>query len=226
MKGLTIPFSIFDFFAVLFPGGLGIFGLYIFMNPTLSLGVHQSLIEGLIFKQINGDFIIISILIVSSYLMGLILNAIADIIIDKPANYFGKAHIVKEFEDSEVKRAVLTVFGHTFLESSFSYRHKFSMVESIVGKNTPDAAMMASKYIALAAMFESLMLSVLIVLLAILKGHFTCNFHFSMLSLLGIITSFGILLYVLFLSYRKYKSMWSRTIVMSFLAWVKLSASK
>ena len=33
MKEIAIPFSIFDFFAVLLPGGIGLLGLYMFVFP-------------------------------------------------------------------------------------------------------------------------------------------------------------------------------------------------
>jgi len=41
MKVIAIPFSIFDFFAVILPGGIGLLGLYVLANPTLATEVHK-----------------------------------------------------------------------------------------------------------------------------------------------------------------------------------------
>jgi hypothetical protein len=218
MKEITIPFSIFDFFAVLLPGGIGLLGLYMFVNPTLALDVHQSIFSGSILFEIKGDFAIITILVIASYLMGHVLNALSDILIDTSMNKIFGAHIRKDIENPIVNKAISQEFGKNILKQN--YRRIFVAVEAIVSKNVPDAVITARRYIALAVMFESLTLSVIIILAALLKGFILNKFCFSLPIFLFPIVLIA-LTFVFIWSYRKYKGMWSRVFTMSFSACVK-----
>ena len=218
MEEITIPFSIFDFFAVLLPGGIGLLGLYMFANPTLAVTVHNCVFSGSIFFQINSDFAIITILVIASYLMGHVLNALSDILIDTPMNKIRGAHIRKDIDNPIVKRAIIREFGQNYLEQN--YRHIFAAVEGIVSKHVPDAVITARRYIATAVMFESLTLSVIIILAALLIGRILDKFCFSLPLILFVIVLVA-LIFVFPWSYRRYKGMWSRGITMSFSAWVK-----
>ena len=222
MKEIAIPFSIFDFFAVLLPGGIGLLGLYMFANPTLSAEVHKSIFPDSIIFQIEGEFAIITILVIASYLMGHVLNALSDILIDTPMNKIFGAHIRTDIKNANINKAIVQEFGNDILEQN--YRHIFAAVEAIVSKHLPDAVITARRYIATAVMFESLTLSVIIILAALLIGRILNKFCFSLPLILFLIV-LGALIFVFPWSYRKYKGMWSRGITMSFSAWVKSKES-
>jgi hypothetical protein len=41
VKEVNIPFSLFDFFAILIPGAVGLFGIYLLLNPQLTIEVKS-----------------------------------------------------------------------------------------------------------------------------------------------------------------------------------------
>ena len=174
MREMTIPFSLFDFFAVLLPGGIGLLGLYMFANPTLSVEVHQVVFSKSLLNKIDGDFAIFTLFVIASYLMGHILNALSELLIDKPANRIFGRHIASDFKHATVMKVFKQEFGEDIFHQQ--YRQKFVMVESVVGKNMPDAVIIARRFIAMAVMFESLALSTIIVLTAVVKCYFLKNF--------------------------------------------------
>ena len=77
MKDISIPFSLFDFFAVLMPGAVGLSGLYLFVNPSLTQAGHEAVFSGLAFLQFESDLVTFTLFILASYLMGQVLNALA-----------------------------------------------------------------------------------------------------------------------------------------------------
>jgi len=86
MKEFSIPFSLFDFFAILLPGAVGAFGLYLFANPALTAAGHQAIVSKTIFAQANDQIAVITGLVLFSYLLGQVLNAVSEMCLDRPAN--------------------------------------------------------------------------------------------------------------------------------------------
>ncbi len=86
MKEFSIPFSLFDFFAILLPGAVGAFGLYLFANPALTAAGHQAIVSKTVFEQITDPIAVVTGLVMFSYLLGQVLNAVSEMCLDRPAN--------------------------------------------------------------------------------------------------------------------------------------------
>jgi hypothetical protein len=86
----------------------------------------------------------------------------------------------------------------------------------------PDSAITAKRFIALAVMFQSVALALLLVAAGLIKGYAEESIFSNSLVMLGLaLTSILVLVVLLFWSYRRYKSLWSLTVTMSFVAWVQ-----
>ena len=221
MKELSIPFSLFDFFAVLLPGAVGLFGIYLFINPALTYAGHDAAFSAIILQRFTSDIALITGMVLAGYLLGQVLNALSELLIDRPANRFFGAHIIRDLNHHNVKKAIQKKFGDDILRQSA--RRTFIMVESTVGANLPDAAATARRFIALAVMFQSLALALLVIGAALIRGYaikeaFSGSFVSLALAVVLILTMAAITLW----SYRRYKRMWSQTMCMSFVAWVNL----
>lgn len=219
MKDLSIPFSLFDFFAVLLPGAVGLAGLYLFVNPSLTQAGHETVFAQLAFLHLENDLVIFTSFILASYLMGQVLNALAELLIDRPANLLFGAHIILDLTHHAVQKAVRRHFGSDIPKQS--YRRTFNMLEALVGANLPEAAGSAKRFIALAAMFQTLALALILIAAALIRGYwigamFPASFSGLMLAIVLILMLFALMLW----SYRRYKRMWSTTVAMSFVAWV------
>ena len=224
MKELSIPFSLFDFFAVLLPGAVGLFGVYLFLNPSLTQAGHDAAFSRIILQRFTGDLALITSLVLSSYLLGQVLNALSELLIDRPANRFFGAHIVRDLKHYNVRKAIRKKFGDDILQQSA--RRTLIMVESTVGANMPDAAATAKRFIALAVMFQSLALALLFVTAALIRGYVIGEvFSGSFVSLAMVVVFMFMLVGIMLWSYRRYKRMWSQTMCMSFVAWVSLGES-
>jgi hypothetical protein len=221
MKDISVPFSLFDFFAVLLPGAAGLLGIYLFLNPALTAAEHDAIFSKIILKEFTSDLALITTLVLSSYLMGLVLNALSELLIDRPANRFWGAHIVKDLSHHNVKKAVQQKFGDDILKQSF--RRTFAMIESTVRTHSPVAAANADKFIALAVMFQSLTLVLFVIGAALVKGAATeAIFAGSLVSFAITVTLLLLLILLMLWSYRRYKRMWSQAMCMSFVAWASL----
>lgn len=218
MKELTIPFSLFDFFAVLLPGGVGLFGAYLFINPALTRAGHDAAFSQTILAQFSGDLILVTGAVLCSYLMGLVLSALSELLIDRPVNQVWGAHVVRDLNHYNVRKAVEKKFGADILKQSI--RRTFVMIESTVGTHMPDAAASAKKFIALAVMFQSLAMALLLVGAALIRG-FVAGLLFSgaWARLVGAVAVVLALVGLSLWSYRRYKRMWSQMMCMSFVAW-------
>lgn len=218
MKELTVPFSLFDFFAVLLPGGVGLLGTYLFINPALTRSGHDAIFSRTVLAQLSGDLVIVTAAVLGSYLMGLVLNALSELLIDRPANRIWGAHIVHDLNHHNVKKAVEKKFGADILRQGM--QRTFVMIESTVGLQMPDAAASAKKFIALATMFQSLTLALLLVGTALVRG-FAVGLLFAgvWLRLAGAVCAILALAGLMLWSYRRYKRMWSQMVCMSFVAW-------
>jgi hypothetical protein len=224
VKELNVPFSLFDFFAVLLPGGVGLFGMYLFINPALTYAGHDAAFSAIILQRFTSDIALITGIVLASYLVGQVLNALSELLIDRPANRFFGAHIVRDLNHHNVKKAIEKKFGDDILQQSA--RRTFIMIESTVSAKMPDAAATARRFIALAALFQSLSLALLVIGSALIRGYaikeaFSGSFVSFALAVVLILTMTAITLW----SYRRYKRMWSQTMCMSFVAWVNLEKS-
>ena len=219
MKELSIPFSLFDFFAVLLPGAVGLGGLYLLVNPSLTQAGHAAAFSQLAFQQPDSDLVIFTFLVLASYLVGQVLNALAELLIDMPANSLLGAHIVQDLKHHAVQKATRKHFGSDIVKQS--YRRTFNMMEALVGANLAEASASAKRFIALAVMFQSLALALIVIAAALIRGYLIGAMPSD--SLAGLAqTIFLILMLIALLlwSYRRYKRMWSQTVAMSFVAWV------
>jgi len=224
VKELDVPFSLFDFFAVLLPGGVGLFGIYLFINPALTYAGHDAAFSAIILQRFTSDIALITGIVLASYLVGQVLNALSELLIDRPANRFFGAHIVRDLNHHNVKKAIEKKFGDDILQQSA--RRTFIMIESTVSAKMPDAAATARRFIALAVLFQSLSLALLVIGSALIRGYaikeaFSGSFVSLALAVVLILTMTAITLW----SYRRYKRMWSQTMCMSFVAWVNLEKS-
>jgi hypothetical protein len=219
MKELNIPFSLFDFFAVMLPGAVSLCGIYLFFNPALTQSGHDAVFSQIVLQRLSGDLIVVTSLVVISFLMGQVLNALSELLIDKPFNRLLGSHICRDLVHHNVKKAVQQHFGNDILEQS--NRRTFIMIQSIIGANLPDAAATANRFIALAVMFESLALALVIVWAGLIHGYATGSvLATSFAGLVSAIIVLPALVALMLWSYRRYKSMWSQTFCMSFVAWV------
>ena len=75
MKEISPPFSLFDFFALLFPGVIGLVGIYMFFNPSLSIKGHGDAFSNAIIGELSGDLAVVMKIVLSGYLFGLVLGA-------------------------------------------------------------------------------------------------------------------------------------------------------
>lgn len=224
MKELSIPFSLFDFFAVLLPGTVGLLGAYLFINPSLTEAGHDAAFSQAILQRLTSDLALVTSLVLSSYLMGQVLNTLSELLIDRPANRLFGAHIVRDLSHHTVQMAVRKKFGDDILKQS--HRRTFIMMESLVGANMPDAAATGKRFIALAVMFQSLALALLFVGVALIRGYLIGEVFSGSLVTLALAVAFILVLATLLLwSYRRYKRMWSQTMSMSFAAWVNPGGS-
>ena len=85
MKDIKIPFSLFDFLAVMFPGAVMLFTLYLWWNPGLK--AQPEAIKGTVFEGLDSELLLATLAVLSSYLVGYMVNALSEYLIDRPANF-------------------------------------------------------------------------------------------------------------------------------------------
>lgn len=221
MKEIRVPFSLFDFFAVLFPGAVGIFAVYLLINPSMTKAGHDAAFSQVVLQQPIGELSSVVGLVLASYLLGQVLNALSEVLVDGPANKFLGAHITRDLNHHNVQEAIREKFGDDILKQGF--RRTFIMVEATVGAKMPNAAATAKRFIALAVMYQSLALTLLFIGAALIRGYRIGQaFSDSLVDFLFVM-AFILMLFALMLwSYRRYKRMWSQITCMSFVAWAAL----
>lgn len=221
MKELSVPFSLFDFLAILFPGAVGIFGVYLFMNPSLTQAGHDIAFSQIVLRWPEGDLFLVTGLVLVSYLLGQVFNALSELLVDRPLNWLLEAHVVRDLKHPNVQKAIQKKFGDDILTQSF--QRTFIMVGSTVGAKMPDAAVTAKRFIALADMFQSLALTLLFIGAALIRGYTIGQvFSNSFVSFALVMVFILILVALMIWSYSRYKRMWSQTTCMSFVAWAIL----
>jgi hypothetical protein len=225
MKDISVPFSLFDFFAVLMPGAVGLGAVYLFLNPSLSEAGNAAVFSRLAFLQFDSELLAFTLLVLASYLLGQVLNALAELLVDRTANRLLGAHIVDDLGHRTVQQAIRKHLGAGFVR--LSARRLLATLEALVGTHMPEVAASARTFIALAVMFQTLALTLFLVLVALLRAYWLgALFAGSLASLAMAVGLLLLLIGVLFWSYRRYKGMWSRTVMMGFVAWVNSGGAR
>jgi len=155
--------------------------------------------------------------------MGQLLNALSELLIDKLSNRLWGAHIVRNLRHPYVGLALEKEFSKDIFDYlKHDYRRTFCIIEAIVDKNMPDSAITAKRFIALAVMFQSVALALMLVVVSFINGYIKGHiFSESILTLFLVLILILILIVLLFWSYRRYKNLWALTVSMSFVAWVQ-----
>lgn len=248
MKDINVPFSLYDFFAILFPGFLGVLSIYLFIDPTL----HNLNLYSLSLNNIN-EFIMLIILIVTCYFVGHIFNTLGHFFIERPATRFLGWAVNIYLTDNDILqnkgiRGFLVKDGHlnfpkrvfeytenrkikpigmltkscvetTFGKINKDYGYVFRLIHAYVKQFAPYSAGDAKVFTATAAMYESLTVAFTLMGIALLKGMFTNQI---ILNVAIIPTLILFLLSALcFSSSRRYKRMWVETIYAAFVSIVK-----
>jgi hypothetical protein len=246
MKDISVPFSLYDFLAILFPGFAGGLGIYLFFDPTLTKS--STFIQTL--GTVN-ELILLTLVIIVGYFIGHLFNAVSELIIDRPANallgwtgsrYLANLGILSDqglhgfaiinhrlkfpkrlytsCEDddwlTQVGALLLNSIQAQFGDVALDYGYTFTIIRAFVAKSNPEAAGEAKVFAATGAMFQSLTMAILVVGAALLKGVFTKELSGTLLVPI-LIGTFGIAL-LTFFSYRRYKRMWTETIYAGFMA--------
>jgi hypothetical protein len=230
MKQLNIPFSLFDFFAILMPGIVSMMGVLILVKSPSTIKECEEIISRISTNKMENEFILFFVLILFSYLMGHILNALSELLIDKQLNkikvkkkdsiWFGY-HLKKDMKTENVKTAIVETFGEK-VSNEEQHREIFNMVETLMMKYHPEKIAEAKSFIAIAVMFESLALSSLFIGGVFVFGSIPFKAPQIILIILLTLVLAGLFIW----SYRRYKSMWSKAVLFGFAAWFKNKRSE
>lgn len=201
MKEIHVPFSMFDFFAVLIPGAVGAFGLYLLLNPQLSIEAHEAAMSKTVFSAIENEIIWVTCIILLSYLLGHILYGLSELLIDAPIE------LLRSLFGQE------TVMVRRNPETDLS----FWVVRSIVQEHMPRNMALADVYIATSSMFESLVLATSLIIIALLRGLFVQKIDVQ--QVLPTLLPAILLLPTFFFSYRRYKRNWNNAILNAYDGW-------
>ncbi len=252
MKDVNVPFSLYDFFAILFPGFFGVISIYLFIDPSL----HNLNLYFLSLNNIN-DFILIIILIVICYFVGHIFNTLGNFFIERPATRFigwtvniylanngilqdkGIRGFVKKDGRLNFPKRVFEYIGNnkvkpvgeliqncievTFGKVNQDYGYVFRMIHAYVKQFASDSAGDAKVFTATAAMYESLTVAFVLMSIALFKGILQDQITSSAAA--NLIVVFLLLSAICFNSSRRYKRMWVEIIYAAFVAAVKSQRS-
>ena len=247
MKDVNVPFSLYDFFAILFPGLFGAISVYLFIDPSL----HNLNLNLLSLNNVN-DFILVVVLIVACYFVGHIFNTLGQFFVERPATRFlgwavniylaniGILHdkgirgfVIKEsrlkfpkriFEYVENNKAKpIGTLINTCIQAAFGkinqdYGYTYRLIHAYVTQFAPDSAGEAKVFTATAAMYESLTVAFTFMGIALLNGILSNQVAPD---LAGIIIVLFALSALCFNSSRRYKRMWVETIYAAFVVVVK-----
>jgi hypothetical protein len=248
MKDVNVPFSLYDFFAILFPGLFGVISIYLFIDPSL----HSLNIYLLSFKSIN-DFILAIILIVFCYFVGHIFNALSQLIVERTAtrflgwavnNYLAthgvlwdkgiRGFVIKDgrlrfpkriFEYAEngkprpVGALIKSCVEVSFGKINNDYGYTYRLIQAYVTQFAPNSAAEAKTFTATAAMYENLTVTFALIGIAFLKGILSNQIGAN---ISVAITAISFALSILcFNSSRRYKRMWVETNYAAFVVAVK-----
>ncbi len=249
MKDISVPFSLYDFLAILFPGFAGGLGIYLFFDPTLAKS--SAFIQTL--GTVN-ELILLTLIIIIGYFVGHLFNAVSELVVDRPVNallgwtvsrYLTNLGILRDFglrgfvikekrlnfpkrifrfsEDTELLTQVgallLNCIQTQFGDVERDYGYTNTIIRAFVAKSNPEAAGEAKIFAATGAMFQSLTLAILVIGAALIKGVFTNLLSGALLA--PILIGTLVIALLAFSSYRRYKRMWTETLFAGFMAVVK-----
>ncbi len=237
-----LPFSLFDFFAIFFPGAIGTFGFYLFLYPELDE-----------FEALVKNIPLTILLIVISYLAGHVLYAASEILIDRFANvlegsivgeYLTRIGLAKKIRKPKNSPSIISVdwnpdirfvwrdefssdskydrqFGSLIMKCLVNefgglpgqINHTFQLVLVYAQKNTKGEYNEVPAFAAIETMFQSLVLATVILFFGFLR-RFISVFNPSTIIIISLIILLLIALF--YYCYRRYKRMWVETIFSQF----------
>lgn len=248
MKDINIPFSLYDFFAILFPGIFGLISIFLFLDPSL-----QNI--NLYWQSINGinDFILSLALIILCYFVGHIFNTLGRFLVERPATQFSgwsvnkylaiqgivldkgiRGFVRKEghlrfpkriFEYNESGNVKpMGILIKKCVETIFGkinqdYGYVYRLVQAYVTQLAPASASEAKIFSATAAMYESLTVAYALIGIALLHG-IVISKSFSNVTVALIVVSFILSVLCLYSS-RKYRKLWVETMYAAFVVVVQ-----
>lgn len=207
MKEINVPFSLFDFFAILIPGLVGTFGIYLFLNPTLTIEAHEAAFSATIFSAIQNEIIWLTGVIAISYVLGHVLQEMSLWLIVAP------------IESGRLKRIGIAPVLREYQLMKSEQHLDTSVVLSIVREDMPKNMALADVYVATAWMFQSLILAMFLILIAVFRG-----LGYSQITLAQILlrlTPIAVIIFTFFLLYRRYKRMWYFAVWDAYGAWTQ-----
>jgi hypothetical protein len=248
MKDINIPFSLYDFFAILFPGIFGLISIFLFIDPSLqNISAYWQNLRGV------NDFAMALALIILCYFVGHIFNTLGQFFVERPATRFSgwsvnkylaihgivldrgiRGFVRKEgrlrfpkriFEYNETGK--LNPMGSLIkkcVETIFGkinqdYGYVYRLIQAYVTQFAPDSASEAKIFSATAAMYESLTVSYTLIGIALLYGV-VIGKSLSDITTPLIVVSF-VLSALCLNSSRRYKRMWVETTYAAFVAVVQ-----
>jgi hypothetical protein len=248
MKDVNVPFSLYDFFAILFPGLFGVASIYLFIDPSLKN-------INLYFSNLNAvnDFLLIIIFVITCYFIGHIFNVLGNFFVERPATnfigwtvnvYLAKNGILQDkgirgfvrkdgrlkfpkrvFEyvgksrSKPVGELIQSCIEVTFGKVNQDYGYVYRLIYAYVTQFAPVIAGEAKVFTATAAMYESLTVAFVLMGIALLKGNLQGQIATN--PTIGGLIVLVLLSILCFSSSRRYKRMWVETIYAAFVAVVK-----
>jgi hypothetical protein len=248
MKEINVPFSLYDFFAILFPGIFGLISILLFIDPSLqNINAYWQNLKGL------NDLILTLSLIIFCYFVGHIFNTLGHLFVERPTTQFsgwsvnkylaihgnvldkgmrgfvrkeGRLRIPKRiFEYNETGKLkpmgslIKKCVEATFGKINQDYGYTYRLIQAYVTQFGPESANEAKIFSATAAMYESLTVSYSLIGIALLYGIIIGK-TLSNVTIPLIVVSF-VLSALCFNSSRRYKRMWVETMYAAFVAVVQ-----
>lgn len=248
MKDINVPFSLYDFFAILFPGIFGLLSIFLFIDPSLqNINIYWQNLKGV------NDFVLTLALIILCYFVGHIFNTLGQFFVERPATQFSgwsvnkylaihgilldkgiRGFVIKEgrlrfpkriFEYNEsgkikpIGSLIKKCVETIFGKINHDYGYVYRLIQSSVTQFAPDSASEAKIFSATAGMYESLTVSYTLIGIALLYGIIIGK-SISDITTPLIAVSF-ILSVLCFNSSRRYKRMWVETIYAAFIVVVQ-----
>lgn len=253
MKDINVPFSLYDFFAILFPGIFGALSILLFIDPSLShVGTYWQSWQGV------NDFILAFTLIILCYFVGHIFNTLGQYFVERPATQFSgwtvnrylalhgivvdkgmRGFVRKEgrlrfpkriFEYNETGKPkplgnlIKKSVEFVFGKINQEYGHVYRLIQAYVIQFAPESAGEAKIFTATAAMYESLTVSYALIGIALVYGT-AIGQSFSQAAIWLAAVSF-LLSVLCFNSSRRYKRMWVETMYASFITAVQMQKTQ
>jgi hypothetical protein len=192
MAGLSIPFSLFDFFAVLLPGVVTTFSLYLAINPLLSQSRHTQLVTTTVIGSFSGELFALAIFVIWCYLLGYAVTNFSQHLIEKPYKFLGRqgptaifdrVHAAYESNKAKSKQstssnwksnaedafaAMVAHFAKERFGEGLSVRELFTLCLSVLTENAPANRAGIQIAVVTSQMFQGLALAFLIAFVVVI----------------------------------------------------------